>query len=86
MLNHSEQLRFAWTCLDVSIPGMAWLYKPPRSQFWQIGWRVGNKLFNRSTKVTNRVEAEKKLALFDLMADASREKRLAEGLENTQQN
>ena len=58
-------------CLDVHVPGMAWLYKHARSQFWQIGWRVGNKLFNRSTKVANRAEAEKKLALFDLMADAN---------------
>jgi G:T/U-mismatch repair DNA glycosylase len=47
---------------------MAWLYKHPRSQFWQIGWRVGNELFNLSTKVTNKADAEKKLALFDLMA------------------
>jgi integrase len=62
---------------------MAWLYKHPRSQFWQIGWRVGNKLFNRSTKVTNRAQAEKKLALFDLMADASREKRLSEDFFNS---
>ncbi len=64
-------------CLDLYISGMAWLYKHPRSQFWQIGWRVGNTMFNRSTKVTNRAEAEKKLALFDLMADANRERRLA---------
>jgi hypothetical protein len=62
---------------------MAWLYKHPRSQFWQIGWRVGNKLFNRSTKVANRADAEKKLALFDLMADASREKRLSEDFFNS---
>jgi len=57
---------------------MAWLYQPPRSQFWQIGWRVGNKLFNRSTKVANRAEAEKKLALFGLMAEANQQKRLTE--------
>ena len=62
---------------------MAWLYKHPRSQFWQIGWRVGNKLFNRLTKVTNRAEAEKKLALFDPMADASREKRLTDDFYNS---
>src|ERR1035437_9899012 len=71
------------TCLDVCISGMAWLYKHPRSQFWQIGWRVGNKLFNLSTKGTNRIGAEKKLALFDLMADASREKRLSEDFFNS---
>jgi integrase len=62
---------------------MAWLYKHPRSQYWQIGWRVGNKLFNRSTKVSNRKEAEKKLALFDLMADANRERRLTEDFYNS---
>lgn len=62
---------------------MAWLYKHPRSQFWQIGWRVGNKLFNRSTKVANRKEAEKKLALFDLMADANHERRLTDDFYNS---
>jgi site-specific recombinase XerD len=40
-------------------------------------------LFNRSTKVANRADAEKKLALFDLMADASREKRLSEDFFNS---
>ena len=65
------------------IAGMAWLYKHPRSQFWQIGWRVGNKLFNRSTKVTNRAEAEKKLALFDLMADANHARRLTDDFYNS---
>lgn len=65
------------------ISRMAWLYKHPRSQFWQIGWRVGNKLFNRSTKITDRAEAEKKLALFDLMADANRERRLTDDFYNS---
>lgn len=65
------------------IPGMAWIYKHPRSQFWQIGWRVGIKLFNRSTRVTDRAEAEKKLALFDLMADARQQKRLSEAFYNS---
>ena len=62
---------------------MAWLYKHPRSKFWQIGWRVGNKIFNRSTKLTDEAEAEKKLALFDLMADAASERRLTEDFYNS---
>src|SRR5208283_5555730 len=73
-------------CLDFAlmyISSMAWLYKHPHSRFWQIGWRVGNKLFNRTTKVTDRTKAEKKLALFDLMADANRERRLTEDFYNS---
>jgi integrase len=62
---------------------MAWLYKHPRSQFWNIGWRVGKKLFNRSTKVSDRKEAEKQLALYNLMADAKRENRLSEDFYNS---
>jgi hypothetical protein len=63
--------------LNVFSPGVARLCRRPRSQFWQIGRRVGNKLFNRSTKVANHAEPEKKLALFDRMADASGQKRSA---------
>jgi hypothetical protein len=62
----------------MGISGVAWPAKPPRSQFWQTGRRVGNKLFNRSVKIAKRAEAEKKLARFDRMRDASREKRLRE--------
>lgn len=62
---------------------MAWLYRHPRSKFWFIGWRVGKKTFNRSTKVTDRKEAEKHLALYNLMSDASREKRLTEDFFNS---
>jgi hypothetical protein len=46
--------------------------------FWQFGWRVGNKLFNRSPKLANHQEAEKKLALVNRMADASQGRRLSE--------
>lgn len=62
---------------------MAWLYRHPRSKFWFIGWRVGKKVFNRSTKVTDRKEAEKHLATYNLMADASRAKRLTEDFFNS---
>jgi integrase len=43
-----------------------------------MGWRVGKKLFNRSTGTNNRKQAEKRLKLYQLMADANREKRLTE--------
>lgn len=62
---------------------MAWLYKHPRSRFWNIGWRVGKKLFNRSTKVADHKEAEKQLAIYNLMADAKRENRLTEDFFNS---
>ena len=62
---------------------MAWLYKHPCSQFWQIGWRVGNKLFNRFTKLTEKTEAEKKLARFNLSRDASRANSLTDDFANS---
>src|SRR5664280_526421 len=62
---------------------MAWLYKHPRSRFWFIGWRIGKKIFNRSTKLADRKAAEKNLALYNLMADANREKRLTEDFFNS---
>jgi integrase len=62
---------------------MAWLYKNPRSRFWFIGWRIGKKVFNRSTKVTDRKEAEKHLATYNLMADANQAKRLTEDFFNS---
>ena len=43
-----------------------------------MGWRVGKKLFNRSTGTSNRKQAEKSLKLYQLMAEANREKRLTE--------
>jgi integrase len=57
---------------------MAWLYKQRRSINWFMGWRVGKKLFNRSTGTSNRKQAEKSLALYKLMAQANRDKRLTE--------
>ena len=62
---------------------MAWLYRNPRSKFWFIGWRIGKKVFNRSTKVTDRKEAEKHLATYNLMADANRQNRLMEDFFNS---
>ena len=62
---------------------MAWLCKHPNSKFRNIGWRVGKKLFNRSTKVADREEAEKQLAIYSLMADAKRENRLTEDFFNS---
>ncbi len=62
---------------------MAWLYRHPRSRFWKIGWRVGKKVFNRSTKVADRKEAEKKLATYNLMATAKRANRLTEDFYNS---
>lgn len=62
---------------------MAWLYRNPRSRFWFIGWRVGKKVFNRSTRVTDRKEAEKNLATYNLMAAANRAKRLTEAFFNS---
>jgi integrase len=57
---------------------MAWLFKQKRSSNWFIGWRIGKKLFNRTTGTSNRKQAEKRLALYQLMADANREQRLTE--------
>jgi integrase len=43
-----------------------------------MGWRVGKKLFNRSTGTSDRKQAEKRIKLYKLMAEANREKRLTE--------
>ena len=43
-----------------------------------MGWRVGKKLFNRSTGTSNRKQAERSISLLTLMAQANREKRLTE--------
>lgn len=79
-MNKYDLLVHACTCI---FPGMAWLYKHPRSGFWKIGWRVGKKLFNRSTKITDRKQAEKQLATFNLMADAKRHNLLTEDFFNS---
>jgi len=57
---------------------MAWLFKHTRSCNWFIGWRIGKKLFNRSTGTPKRKQAEKQIKLLELMADANRQKRLTE--------
>src|ERR1035438_2598872 len=79
IVNTLEQSRLACTLLIAYIPAhMAWLYKQTRSINWFMGWRVGKKLFNRSTGTSNRKQAEKSLALYKLMAQANRDKLLTE--------
>ena len=39
-------------------------------QFGRTGRRVGNKLLNRATKVTNHADSEKQLALPDFLRAA----------------
>lgn len=59
---------------------MAWIYKHPKSGRWFLGWRVGKKLFNRTTGTADRKEAEKQLATCEIMVDTNRQGRLTEAV------
>lgn len=49
---------------------MAWLYKQPGSSNWWIGYRAGGKQFLKSTKTSDRKEAEAQLRAVNLMFGA----------------
>ena len=62
------------------IRGVAWLYEHPKSGRWYLGWRVGKKVFNRSTGTIDRKEAEKQLGTCEIMVTASRQGKLTEAV------
>jgi integrase len=49
---------------------MAWLYQRPDSKKWWIGYRVNGKQILRSTKTSDRKEAERQLAKLESVAQA----------------
>jgi len=51
---------------------MAWLYRQDNSQYWWIGYRINGRQYLRSTRETDRAEAEKLLAQFGTMQEANR--------------
>jgi len=57
---------------------MAWLYRQDNSQYWWIGYRINGRQYLRSTRETDRAEAEKLLAQFGTMQEANRAGRLTE--------
>src|SRR5260370_42557184 len=57
---------------------MAWLYRKNNSQYWWIGYRINGKQYLRSTRETERAEAEKLLAQFGTIQEANRAGRLTE--------
>src|SRR5688572_5899964 len=57
---------------------MAWIYKQSESKYWWIGWRIGKRQFLKSTKETDRAEADKVLARFESMEAARRAESLNE--------
>ena len=59
---------------------MAWIYKHPKSGRWFLGWRVGKKVFNRSTGTIDRKDAEKQLATCEIMVTTNREGKLTEAV------
>lgn len=59
---------------------MAWIYKHPKSGRWFLGWRVGKKVFNRSTGTLDRKEAEKQLGTCEIMVTTSRQGKLTEAV------
>lgn len=61
---------------------MPWLYLHPKSKRWFIGWRVGKKVFNRSTGCTKeqKAEAEKQLATVNIMSSAASGGKLTEAV------
>src|SRR5688572_26858650 len=50
----------------------AWLYRQKKSKYWWLGWRVGKKCHFRSTKQTDRKEAERELAKVQTLFTAHR--------------
>ena len=59
---------------------MAWIYKQKGSANWWIGYRANGREIRRSTKTSNRAEAEKQLAQVDSMFAANKAKRLTKEL------
>src|SRR6266700_7570618 len=57
---------------------MAWLYRQNKSQYWWIGYRINGRQYLRSTRETDRAEAEKLLAQFGTIQEANRAGRLTE--------
>src|SRR5256885_4310839 len=57
---------------------MAWLYRQDNSQYWWIGYRINGRQYLRSTRETDRAEAEKLLAQFGTIQEANRAGRLTE--------
>ncbi len=57
---------------------MAWLYRQNKSQYWWIGYRINGRQYLRSTRETDRTEAEKLLAQFGTIQEANRAGRLTE--------
>src|SRR5437879_4783301 len=57
---------------------MAWLYRQNNSQYWWIGYRINGRQYLRSTRETDRAEAEKLLAQFGTIQEANRAGRLTE--------
>ena len=51
---------------------MAWLYRQNNSQYWWIGYRINGRQYLRSTRETDRAEAEKLLAQFGTIQEANR--------------
>lgn len=51
---------------------MAWLYKRSGTELWWLGWRVGQKLFRRSTGTADKAEAQRQLAQVHVMFEAHR--------------
>lgn len=59
---------------------MAWLYKQKGSENWWIGYRHNGKQVLRSTKTSDRGQAEKELQKVSMLFDASRTGSLTEEL------
>src|SRR6266852_8338010 len=57
---------------------MAWLYRQNKSKYWWIGYRINGRQYLRSTRETDRAEAEKLLAQFGTIQEANRAGRLTE--------
>ena len=57
---------------------MDWLYRQNNSQYWWIGYRINDRQYLRSTRETDRAEAEKLLAQFGTIQEANRAGRLTE--------
>ncbi len=57
---------------------MAWLYKRPGSEYWWIGYRVNGRQILRSTKTSDRDQAERELAKLEAVAQAHKAGSLTE--------
>jgi integrase len=57
---------------------MAWLYQRPDSKKWWIGYRVNGRQVLRSTKTSDRADAERELAKLDAITQANKAGSLTE--------